>query len=1756
MFSLTLSRILLATVVLLSACGRTTSSPTGPATPTVGESDAPLEVTCPLGAGRCLWPSTDAAPFIVEDAPLARREVAVSWTMAGSASLVTVQFAATRSTSSAGALVVELRADAPSPAAGTLLATGRLDLSGLCVTGDAGCTADADASRVALAATTGASGLVDGKRYWLRVRGDRGPDASLKVALGAVGDGLPAAGTARTVTAATSRPTATSPFPSTTYVSTVDGSDLAFLPMLAPAAVTSCLDGRRGVDEADIDCGVACGAGCAKGRLCRGSADCADGLFCQPAAPGAGEEACVDAVCVCTSKRVAGAACRSARECAGGRCTAGVDGTSRCEASTCLDGMKNGGEADVDCGGTCAERCGATRTCSKDGDCANGLFCQASRCLSKTVDGAACKADAQCRSGLCLLGRSPAVCGSPLPAPDACSRAAECASGVCRMNRCATPTGSDRVRNGDESGADCGGSASVRCPMKEGCRVDGDCVAGFVCSPGGRCLRPASASCAAATDCASGLCGTTGRVRTCRAAPACDDGLADGSETDVDCGGTCAAAGRRCGGSKKCVRGADCASGVCTAAGTCAATSCSDGVVDGEETGLDCGGTCSPCAAGVSSIDAAGCASRVLGEDGRCAEPACDDGVVNGTETDTDPATGRECGGGCAPCPRGGACLKAGDCRIGSCGTTRRCSTPANQPAGNGCEFDGDCASGLSCLCDGAVCAAGLVGRCASKSLCANRLKDAAEVDVDCGRVCARGCGDSRTCRAADDCSSGVCTSGKCAAPTAKDRVRNGTETAVDCGGSSGTLCLNGLRCLLDGDCASGTCDAALGTCQPADGPCGNGPGLSCGRSCTRRCAGGVGCRADIDCASLQCEGGACVPAGCVIDGRRYVDGARNPDQPCQSCSVAVSTSAWSPAAEGTQCDDGDGDTTSDLCASAVCVGTPNPCLAEDLTCGRAVAVAEGLSCRADTDCPAGERGAQTCVAGRCRGVLCRLSPKAGTSALVCRPAAGACDLPEHCSPTSPECPPDLLVAAQTTCRPSTASCDAAERCDGVHAACPVDRLAPAGATCRPSAVPCDASEVCDGVSLDCPVDRPMVSGDACVSPATGPGVCVGSDALTCSPTASCVIGGVRWREQERDATGCRVCLPARRLSAWSFLPDGTTCPGGTCDGGGTCEPSCDASPCPALAPRVDAVASEVVHARLDTDILIRGSRLAGAQASLVSGTRRVGLGQPLSRDNLLRVTVPAGLEPGAWDLELTGTEGISTRSTAVRVTNESLTVDVLDVGQGDASLIRAPSGRTMLIDGGIFGMGLSRVDPRLTAPPDYVVVTHFDADHLAGVYEVLAGPDQLPNTADDVDPVVALLDHGDNHACGSQLCERYLTLRGRLESEGKARALTPGDRVDLGAGATATCVFVNGRTADGGRVFTASENENSVGLLLEFAGFRYYSGGDVTGGVIEGCNASASGGFEDVEGAAARFIGQVDAMKVSHHGSCTATTASFAGVLLPQVTLTSAGLDNSYCHPADRVLANFDHLGVDMLLTAPGMLTAGKNGCSPTVRPPRVAPVYGTLSLAVPGDGTFSASAFDGTTTWQRSYTARLPRLSQESDPTAWPMPDGVRFVGVRGRQPVSGPLAVDLPRVPPTDRAWLVPWALVDDALLQDITRSRPVPGALSATVTHLGQRLTVTPATGLEARTAYALVLPRTTLGTTSPAVLPFLTGVDTATGPSATLVSSVADAMNLSEVVVRFDRPVTGVSSASFFLEERLTGSDVVYGSIRAESDGRT
>lgn len=140
----------------------------------------------------------------------------------------------------------------------------------------------------------------------------------------------------------------------------------------------------------------------------------------------------------------------------------------------------------------------------------------------------------------------------------------------------------------------------------------------------------------------------------------CANGKRDGDETGKDCGGSCSA----CADGEGCKTGADCVSKVCSSGGLCLAPACDDEVRNGGETDTDCGGeTCGGCGPGlVCKVDGDCKNKECVG--GRCAS-ICTDGLKGGAETDVD------CGGGaasgCALCVDGKACKTGEDCESRIC---------------------------------------------------------------------------------------------------------------------------------------------------------------------------------------------------------------------------------------------------------------------------------------------------------------------------------------------------------------------------------------------------------------------------------------------------------------------------------------------------------------------------------------------------------------------------------------------------------------------------------------------------------------------------------------------------------------------------------------------------------------------------------------------------------------------------------------------------------------------------------------------------------------------------------------------------------------------------------------------------------------------------------------------------------------------------------------------------------------------------------
>lgn len=205
--------------------------------------------------------------------------------------------------------------------------------------------------------------------------------------------------------------------------------------------------------------------------------------------------------------------------------------------------------------------------------------------------------------------------------------------------------------------------------------------------------------------------------------------------------------------------------------------------------------------------------------------------------------------------------------------------------------------------------------------------------------------------------------------------------------------------------------------------------------------------------------------------------------------------------------------------------------------------------------------------------------------------------------------------------------------------------------------------------------------------------------------------------------------------------------------------------------------------------------------------------------------------------------------------------VTVLDVGQADAILFRQ-GGAVALVDCGLDERVVSALVRNNVHHIDAVFVTHWDEDHWGGLPDVL---DQF-----SVGTVVVAADALDG-APAEVLNRPGVTYR----------QVARGDTVDIGA--FRTRVMWPFDTVDG------EGNEDSLVLLLSYAqegkSLRVLLTGDAE---------------LDQEREFVQEVGDIDVLKLGHHGSKVSVDADLLETLKPELSIASAGEGNRYGHPSD----------------------------------------------------------------------------------------------------------------------------------------------------------------------------------------------------------------------------------------------------------------
>ncbi len=239
--------------------------------------------------------------------------------------------------------------------------------------------------------------------------------------------------------------------------------------------------------------------------------------------------------------------------------------------------------------------------------------------------------------------------------------------------------------------------------------------------------------------------------------------------------------------------------------------------------------------------------------------------------------------------------------------------------------------------------------------------------------------------------------------------------------------------------------------------------------------------------------------------------------------------------------------------------------------------------------------------------------------------------------------------------------------------------------------------------------------------------------------------------------------------------------------------------------------------------------------------------------------------------------------------------IDFLDVGQGDAILIRSPEGKTALIDAGPSKEIVSELKRLGVKSIDLVVVSHHHADHYGGMDAVIKTFRPRFFLATD----------------SSHTTPHYLKLL-RLVRDSGITAIFPTTsprKIELGSVVLTVMPQPPENHED--------ENDNSIGIRVQHGSFSTLLTGD----------------SQDAERAywerhVPDLIQNCTVLKLAHHGSKNGTDARWLGTVRPRLAVISVGASNDYGHPSPQTLALLSRMRIPVLRTdQDGTITIRSDG-------------------------------------------------------------------------------------------------------------------------------------------------------------------------------------------------------------------------------------
>jgi len=237
----------------------------------------------------------------------------------------------------------------------------------------------------------------------------------------------------------------------------------------------------------------------------------------------------------------------------------------------------------------------------------------------------------------------------------------------------------------------------------------------------------------------------------------------------------------------------------------------------------------------------------------------------------------------------------------------------------------------------------------------------------------------------------------------------------------------------------------------------------------------------------------------------------------------------------------------------------------------------------------------------------------------------------------------------------------------------------------------------------------------------------------------------------------------------------------------------------------------------------------------------------------------------------------------------KDLYINFIDVGQGDSTLITTQFNKKILIDGGgsefgsTFDVGEKTLLPYLLKKKihklDYVIISHFDSDHVGGILTIL---EEL-NVKQVLIP--KQVEYSENY-------NKFLDIIKKRNI--KIKIVEEGNTINIDKNTYLDILWPEEK-----QIKDNVLNNNSLIVRLCYKNFKMLFTGDIE----EIAEQRLLQKYENTEKLTA------DILKVAHHGSKSSSIAEFLEKVNPRIALIGVGKNNKFGHPNAGVLDRLNML-------------------------------------------------------------------------------------------------------------------------------------------------------------------------------------------------------------------------------------------------------